>query len=527
MSTTEIATLGAVAVDARERLDETRAEAAKAWKAFADRRDELQAQEDDPTSEEVVQLDELHDEDEQASEASKAAEDAWLRSIESSVQPRGKTEGRRKFSKSLLTALDNGKALVSPTGAVIAPQVLDVIVGVAHRQRSLLSLLTVLATTGDEVRYLQATTETLAADTVAPGAVKPTSILTTQVRSAPVTTIATVSEPVDRAVVADYALFGQWLENELRTAVELATEDQVISGSGTAPDLRGIKNTVGTLAVPYATSVIDTLASALGTLEGNNVVATGIAMNPADWWSIRVAREGTGATSGGYLLGDPSLAGPATIFGVPVVRTTAVTAGEAIVADWSAAALVVREASTIAWADAHSDLFIRNQMIVRVENRVRFSWSARARSRLQTWLPDPLPAPSPMKALPDPTAAGMFSSSRQRKLQGVSLEELPRLCDRECCPPSESARRHMSGRRRSGGDEIPLRSVWRGLLAPGFGFLLLPAPSAARTDARGSEPRQGRALFAAQLPRVVGYRSVASSPLSRRPGSEDGQARRR
>ena len=174
MSTTEIATLGAVAVDARERLDETRAEAAKAWKAFADRRDELQAQEDDPTSEEVEQLDELHDEYEQASEASKAAEDAWLRSIESSVQPRGKAEGRRKFSKSLLTALDNGKALVSPTGAVIAP-----------RGRS----------AGE-------TTETLTADTVAPGAVKPTSILTTQVRSAPVTTIATISEPVDRAVVA-------------------------------------------------------------------------------------------------------------------------------------------------------------------------------------------------------------------------------------------------------------------------------------------------------------------------------------
>lgn len=167
MSTTEIATLGAVAVDARERLDETRAEAAKAWKAFADRRDELQAQEDDPTSEEVEQLDELHDEYEQASEASKAAEDAWLRSIESSVQPRGKAEGRRKFSKNLLAALDNGKALVSPTGAVIAPP-----------------------------------TETLNADTVAPGAVKPTSVLTTQVRSAPVTTIATISEPVDRAVVA-------------------------------------------------------------------------------------------------------------------------------------------------------------------------------------------------------------------------------------------------------------------------------------------------------------------------------------
>ena len=36
---------------------------------------------------------------------------------------------------------------------------------------------------------------------------KPTTVLTTEVKTAPVQTIATVSEPIDRAVLMDYDLF--------------------------------------------------------------------------------------------------------------------------------------------------------------------------------------------------------------------------------------------------------------------------------------------------------------------------------
>ena len=71
-------------------------------------------------------------------------------------------------------------------------------------------------------------------------------------------------------------------------------------------------------------------------------------------------------------LGDPSTAGPTTLWGIPVARSTGVTAGTAIVGDWSQATLVVREGTTVAWADAHSDLFLRNQAILRVEGRVAF-----------------------------------------------------------------------------------------------------------------------------------------------------------
>ena len=150
----------------------------------------------------------------------------------------------------------------------------------------------------------------------------------------------------------------------------LSIENEVIAGSGTAPHLRGITNTAGIGSVAYAVSGLDTIASALASLEGANTTATGIAVNPSDFWAMRVLREG-GAT-GAYLVGDPTLGGPTTLWGVPLVRSTGVTAGTAIVGNWTQATLVVREGSTIAWADAHSDLFVRNQAILRVESRVAF-----------------------------------------------------------------------------------------------------------------------------------------------------------
>ena len=84
--------------------------------------------------------------------------------------------------------------MVSPAGAVLVPDVLDLIVSKARRPHSILALLTQMQTDGDEVRYVAATTETPAAAPVAAGAVKPTTVLTTAVQTAPVQTIATVSE---------------------------------------------------------------------------------------------------------------------------------------------------------------------------------------------------------------------------------------------------------------------------------------------------------------------------------------------
>ena len=102
-------------------------------------------------------------------------------------------------------------------------------------------------------------------------------------------------------MLLDYGLVQQWIEESLADAVALSIENEVISGSGTAPHLRGITATAGIGTSPYTNSVLDSIAGALGALEAANTTATGIALNPSDWWTMRTSREGTGATAGGYL----------------------------------------------------------------------------------------------------------------------------------------------------------------------------------------------------------------------------------
>ena len=362
---------------ARVDLDAKRKRTAEAWMAFEKRRDQLTKQEAQPTDQEASELQGLHATYQAAANAEDEAVNNWLDAIDGNGNGKTGTFIRHKrtgraggaVSKAVIDALD-AKTLVAPQGAVIAPDVLELIVSKTRRPHSVLGLVGQARTEGDEIRFLAATTETPAAAPVSPGAVKPTSVLETQVQSAPVRTVATVSEPIDRAVTQDFALLGEWVESTLADAVALAIEDEVIVGSGTAPHLRGITNTPGIASVPYGSSPLDTIAAALKTLEVGNISASGIAINPADYWTMLAVREG--GTTGPYLLGDPTAAGPTTLWGVPVVRSTAIAAGQAIIAHWSQAVLVVREGTTIAWADAHTDLFVRNQVILRVESRVAF-----------------------------------------------------------------------------------------------------------------------------------------------------------
>ena len=122
-------------------------------------------------------------------------------------------------------------------------------------------------------------------------------------------------------MLLDFALFTSWIEGRLRSAVELAIETQTISGNGTAPNLRGILNTVGIGVAGPPTAgqtAADAIAAGLSLLEADEQAASAILRNPSDYWLMRGVREGTGATAGGYLYGDPAGAGAATLWGVPL-----------------------------------------------------------------------------------------------------------------------------------------------------------------------------------------------------------------
>jgi HK97 family phage major capsid protein len=224
---------------------------------------------------------------------------------------------------------------------------------------------------GDRFAFMRQTTRTLNAAPVAAGATKPTSIVTVTKIEDRVRTIAHVSEPIDRFALEDFAALRDFLDGELRLGLLMAEDAQIISGSGTGENMTGILNTAGILSVARgAGSRTDAIRKAITALEKAYVNPTVLLAHPDDTEALFLEKD-----SGGQFLfatvGSPIDPQGRRVWGLQVVSTMAMPQGTALVADFNAGArLYVRDVPTVEFNSSHSDLFVKNQVIARCEERV-------------------------------------------------------------------------------------------------------------------------------------------------------------
>lgn len=147
---------------------------------------------------------------------------------------------------------------------------------------------------------------------------------------------------------------------QLARALGLRLDLGVFEGSGTAPEVRGLKNTTGVQTVSMganggAVTSLDPFADAIGLLEQSNARATAVAMHPRTWQALLKLKEETGSVK--PLLQESAGAGTQgvarSIYGVPVFLTsqlsttetqgTAVNASSAYVFESTRVVLVRRE----------------------------------------------------------------------------------------------------------------------------------------------------------------------------------------
>jgi HK97 family phage major capsid protein len=96
---------------------------------------------------------------------------------------------------------------------------------------------------------------------------------------------------------------------------------------------------------------------------------TAYAMHPTDWEAFDLAQDNEAR----YYYGGPSVLGNPRLWGLPVVESEALTAGQAIIADWKWAVLWQRMQAQILVSDSHSDFFIRNLIAILAEMRAAFA----------------------------------------------------------------------------------------------------------------------------------------------------------
>ncbi|MFF0262589.1 phage major capsid protein [Streptomyces microflavus] len=224
---------------------------------------------------------------------------------------------------------------------------------------------------GNEFEFLRQTTRTDNAAAVVDNATKPTSVYTVTSVQDRARVYAHLSEAVPLRLFADHKDLRPFLESEMSRGVLDALEDDIINGATGGENVVGILETSGIATQAYDTlGFAQTLRKAVTAMQVAHEAPTAWAINPNDAEVLDLLLTGEGAYVGASANGG---FGYLNVFGnIPRLVTTSVPAGTAILADWSACHLYVRQGTTID-VDASGVLFDKNQAKFRVEGRFGFA----------------------------------------------------------------------------------------------------------------------------------------------------------
>lgn len=283
--------------------------------------------------------------------------------------------GSRYTTKAVDTGLDL-KALTTVTPRIGGVQELPLL-GLVLNRPVVADLLTQGSLNGSVLSYLRETVATNAAAAVAESGVKPPSELTLDRIEHALSKIATVLDVPDE-FLEDMDAARSYIDGRLTLFIQQEEEDQLLNGNGTAPNLRGILNTVGILTEPSAAAA-DNFAAIYRAITEIRTVAQlepdGLVIHPTDYQNLRLTQDaneqfyGGGPFAGAYGTGG-AINDPA-VWGLRTVITPAVAAGTVVVGAWKAGGMVFRKGGiTVDSTNSDGEKFRSNISTIRAEERL-------------------------------------------------------------------------------------------------------------------------------------------------------------
>lgn len=213
---------------------------------------------------------------------------------------------------------------------------------------------------------------------------KPESGITFTLASVPVVTLAHWI-PVSKQVLADQAALQSYINTRLMQGLKVKEDTQLLAGDGTAGAITGILASGNFTAAPSAVSGennLDRILRAIAALASAEMVANGILLNPSDWADMQLVKD----TEGQYLLGSPGSQTAPNLWGVPVVATTAIDAGDFLVGDWQIGAQVWdRQQASVQISYEDGTNFVKNMATILCEERVALTVYRPAAFRMGTF----------------------------------------------------------------------------------------------------------------------------------------------
>lgn len=180
-------------------------------------------------------------------------------------------------------------------------------------------------------------------------------------------------QKIRKQALADISALQSIVENRLRYSVQRRLETQVLSGSGSTPNLQGILGAAGISTVTHGVDLTDSAPGMDLILEGMTKIIlsdcspSGIVMNPTDW-SEALRSKATG--DGQYFSNGPFNTTAQSMWGLPLIPSPAIPLGEALVGDFQIGAqLFIREGVNVLLSDSDQSDFIQNRVTLLGEMR--------------------------------------------------------------------------------------------------------------------------------------------------------------
>jgi HK97 family phage major capsid protein len=250
------------------------------------------------------------------------------------------------------------------------PERLDLIAATARPPIGVRPLVPQGRTSAGAVEYIEETSFTNNAAPVAEGAPKPKSDKVFTPRTSVVRTIAHYFK-MSKQTFDDLPFLVTQVENNGVWGVQTVEDNQLLNGSGAAPNLQGFM-TIATAAPAPVPATGATLVDAVGTavfnLAAQGFLADGTVLNPVDWGNVAMLKN----TLGNYIFANPmDFSQNTRMWGTRVAYSSHMAAGNFLTGAFQGNSQILdREDVNVQVATQNEDDFIHNMVTILIEERL-------------------------------------------------------------------------------------------------------------------------------------------------------------
>lgn len=256
-----------------------------------------------------------------------------------------------------------------PAATSLAPSFYAGVFGTPNVPQKIEPLIPHIAVTTDSVDYVTVA-DTIGAAGVAEAGAIPESKFTPTLAKANVVNVAHYTK-ITKQLADDAPALAAYINTKMLYGLQTKVEDQIVNGDGTAPQLKGLlatgSFTDASAQLTGAKNLFDLLLLLQGVAETAAYEPEALVLNPMTWAQLAMEKD----SQGRYLLGGPGLAANKSVWGIPVVTSSAVPAGKFIFGNFTQTVTIYdRQQVAVEMTGTNEDDFTHYLYTIRASRRL-------------------------------------------------------------------------------------------------------------------------------------------------------------